>query len=67
MKHEIEGERLKEVQDSIETLEKLLDERIADLHQVKGGMQSRHAYCYYRQLLWNAKYILRDNVKPAKK
>lgn len=66
MKHEIEEGNLKQIQGNIEALEKLLDERIVDLHQVKGGMESRHVFCYYRQLVWNIKLTLRDNVKPIK-
>jgi hypothetical protein len=36
----------------IKDLEKLLTERIADLYEVKGMMQARHAYLFYRQKLW---------------
>lgn len=66
MKHEIENEKVKDFFQVIADLEKLLDERIVDLHEVRGGMQSRHAYCYYRKLLWEAKYIMRDNLKEIK-
>ena len=66
MKHEIESEKVKDFFQVISDLEKLLDERIVDLHEVRGGMQSRHAYCYYRKLLWEAKYIMRDNLKEVK-
>lgn len=66
MKHEIENEKVDDFFQVISDLEKLLDERIVDLHEVRGGMQSRHAYCYYRKLLWEAKYIMRDNLKEIK-
>lgn len=66
MKHEIESEKVKDFFQVISDLERLLDERISDLHEVRGGMQSRHAYCYYRKILWEAKYIMRDNLKEVK-
>jgi hypothetical protein len=47
----------------VDDLEKLLTDRIIDLHEVKGGMQARHAYILYRKLLWEAKYLMRDNLK----
>jgi hypothetical protein len=65
MKHEIESEKVKDFFQIISDLENLLDERIVDLHEVRGGMQARHAYCYYRKLLWEAKYIIRDNLKEV--
>lgn len=66
MKYEIENEKVKDFFNVIAELQKLLDERIVDLHEVRGGMQSRHAYCYYRKLLWEAKDIMRDNLKEIK-
>jgi hypothetical protein len=66
MKSEIENDKVKDFFQVISDLEKLLDERVVDLHEVRGGMQSRHAYCYYRKLLWEAKYIMRDNLKEVK-
>lgn len=66
MTKQIDNEKVKDFFQVIEDLEKLLTERIADLHEVRGGMQSRHAYCYYRKLLWEAKYIMRDNLKEVK-
>jgi hypothetical protein len=47
-------EKVKEAISILNELEKLLDERIVDLHQIKGMMQSRHAYCYYRKYVWDA-------------
>ncbi len=51
-------EKIKEAISILAELETLLTDRISDLHQVKGGMQSRHAYCYYRKHVWDAKHLL---------
>jgi hypothetical protein len=66
MKKEIESEKVNDAFEIITQLEKLLSERICDLHEVKGMMQARHAYIFYRKLLWEAKYLLRDNLKDVK-
>jgi predicted nucleotide-binding protein (sugar kinase/HSP70/actin superfamily) len=59
---QIENKQVLEVFELIDDLEKMLTERISELHEVKGMMQQRHVFCYYRKLLWSAKYILRDNL-----
>lgn len=66
MDYKIENEKVKDFFDVIDSLDKLLTERISDLHEVRGGMQSRHAYCYYRSLVWEAKYLMRDSLKEIK-
>lgn len=66
MDYKIENGKVKDFFEVVDDLEKLLTERISDLHEVRGGMQSRHAYCYYRKLLWDAKYLMRDNLKEIK-
>mgnify|MGYP003633002606 CR=1 FL=1 len=66
MEYTIKEKKLEEFVETINELEKLLTQRISDLHEVKGGVQSRHAYCYYRKLLWEAKYLIRDNAKLTK-
>ncbi len=66
MTQQIEGQKANEFFRIIDELEKLLDDRISDLHEVRGGMQSRHTFCYYRKLLWEAKYIMRDNLHIIK-
>lgn len=58
-KETIKEEKVKEAVDLLEDLSRLLDERIADLHQVKGMMQSRRAYCYYRKYVWDALLLLK--------
>ena len=66
MEYKIESKNVTNFFEVIDDLEKLLTERIGDLHEVKGFMQSRHAYCYYRSLLWEAKYLMQDNLKEIK-
>lgn len=67
MKYEIEKEKLEDAMAEIDRLEGLLTDMISDLHNVKGGMQARHTFMYYRDLAWRVKYILRDDVKPKTK
>ena len=62
----IDDKVLKEIIERIEELERLLTERVMDFHEVKGMMQARHAYIYYRKLVWDIKYLLRDNIKNEK-
>tara|TARA_R110000868_G_scaffold406983_1_gene687839 strand:- start:82 stop:294 length:213 start_codon:yes stop_codon:yes gene_type:complete len=66
MEYKIENEKVKNFFEVVDDLEKLLTERISDLHEVRGGVQARHAYYYYRSLLWEAKYLMRDNLKEIK-
>ena len=53
------GKDKKKIEENIEKLERLLDERIGELHEVKGMQQCRHAYIYYRSILW----AIRDEVR----
>ena len=46
--------KIKETLRILEELSHVLDDIISDLHNVKGGMQARHAYCYYRKYVWEA-------------
>ena len=46
----------------LDDLSKLLDDRISDLYEIKGAMQSRHAYMFYRDKVWDAI----DKLKDAK-
>jgi predicted metal-dependent hydrolase len=61
---EIESELLETFYEKVDYLDDLFSEKIKDLHDVKGGSQSRHNYIFYRKLLWEAKAIIRDNAKP---
>jgi nitrogen regulatory protein PII len=62
----IKQKDLEETQEYLSTLEKHINELIVDLHDVKGAAAQRQLYVYYRTLVWNAKYTLRDKVKVTK-
>jgi hypothetical protein len=47
-------ENLNDALEILDDLSKFLDERVSDLHQVKGGMQARHCYIFYRSKVWDA-------------
>ena len=51
-----------EIYEELETLSKLLTERIEEMHKVQGMQQCRHAYIYYRSFVYRAMFALRDNV-----
>jgi chromosome segregation and condensation protein ScpB len=56
----LNANKLENVLDILDDLAKLMDDRIVDLHEVKGGMQSRHAYIFYREKVWNAMRELKE-------
>ena len=64
--YKISADDLISFNESVHELEILLDERIVDLHEVKGAMQARHAYCFYREKLWEVKRYINENVKETK-
>lgn len=47
-------ENLAEAYETLDDLSKFLDDRVSDLHNVKGGMQARHCYIFYRSQVWDA-------------
>jgi len=59
----INEKSLNEVLEEIKSLEKLLDERIVDLHQLVGAKHERHAFILYRDRLWNIRRLLREQAK----
>jgi len=63
MEYKIDKEKILELKDDFEELEKLLTERISDLHNVQGGIQARHAYIFYRKELRGVRSLLFDNLK----
>ena len=67
MAYKIEKDKVKEALDEMDILENLLTERISDLYEVQGGMQSRHAYLYYRHILNTAKGILMGGLEEIEK
>jgi len=55
-------ELVKEVMDELDSLAEYFDARISDLHNIKGGAAERHAFVYYRKIIWEQTYKLRDEV-----
>jgi len=51
-------DKTNELLEKIKDLDDLLTDRISDFHEVKGLMQARHAYMYYRKLLWEIRDII---------
>lgn len=66
-KMKVDPSKWKEADQEFRDLEKHLTERISDLHEVKGGMQARHAYMYYRYMLWSALEKLDNAVVDKQK
>ena len=68
MKYEIEDHKTRAILEKYDELDKLLTERISDLHEIKGMMQARHAYIFYRKLLWGIKelFVASLKEKPSK-
>ena len=66
---EVNDKKISEVFKEIRELEELLTDRISDLYQVKGGMQARHAYIFYREKLSSIRAKLDSSIKvePKKK
>ena len=54
---------VKKIQESIlelvSDLDNLFGDRIAEMHEVKGGQCERHAFCYYRSKVWD----IRDKAR----
>jgi len=61
--YKIKADVVGEMNDDFKELEDLLTERISDLYEIKGAMQARHAYIYYRSLLCNIKYKFQGAVR----
>ena len=63
MEVKLDTKKLDNALEILDDLSKLLDDRISDLYQVKGGMQSRHAYMFYRDKVWNVISELKQGIK----
>lgn len=50
--------KIANVLEKVDELESLLTERIADMYKVKGFMQARHAYIFYRKVLNEIKDLI---------
>ena len=66
MKYEINESDVLELLGQFEEINKLMDQRIVDLHKVPGASQARHAYIYYRSLLWESKDKFTNSIKLVK-
>jgi len=47
--------KLEQFKENVEHLESLFNDRISEMHNVKGAQAERQAFCYYRSLLWDIK------------
>ena len=60
-------EQIKEILEDIKYFSDLLDDRVSELHKVNGMQQCRHAYIFYRTLLWNIRDKINElNIKSIK-
>lgn len=66
MNYQISKLELDQIHEEIKCLENRLTDMISDLHQVKGGVQARHSFMYYRSILYGVKYRLTEKCKPLK-
>lgn len=66
MKYQIEKKVVNSIMIQMDDLEKLLTERVADLHEIKGMMQARHAYIFYRTKLWDLRNEFTDSLTEVK-
>jgi hypothetical protein len=66
MKYEIEKENIENIFQALNNLDRLLTERISDLHDVKGMMQARHAYIFYRHQVNNVGTLIKESLKNVK-
>ena len=57
---EKKAQRLNEIMSNLETL---ITERISHLQNTEGDMASIHSFLLYRRLVWDARNLMRDNLK----
>lgn len=59
-----------DIPELISELEKLMTEKIEETHKVQGMQSERHAYMYYRSILWKIrsqyKTVTAEMTKPLK-
>lgn len=67
MDYRINDRKCKIIEDKFKELEDLLTDRISDFHEVKGMMQARHAYIYYRSLLVDIKRSFYESIEELKR
>lgn len=49
--------------EDLDMLSTLLNDMVSDMHNVKGGQQSRHAYILYRDYVFKIKQELRKGIQ----
>jgi hypothetical protein len=54
----VDYSKLNNALEILDELSKLFDDRVSDLYQVKGGMEARHAFMFYRDRVWGAMHLL---------
>jgi hypothetical protein len=59
----IDANKLDSALELLDDLAKMMDDRIVELHKVQGGQQTRHAYIFYREKVWNAMRELNQGIK----
>lgn len=59
-KLEFLDEDYSELFELISDLSSFFDERISELHEVKGGMKDRHAFIFYRSILWQIRDVIKS-------
>jgi hypothetical protein len=53
---------LNNVFEDLNFLSRLMDDMVSDLHNVKGGQQTRHSYMLYREYVWRIKAELKQGI-----
>jgi hypothetical protein len=53
---------LDNVFEDLEFLSRLMDDMISDMHNVKGGQQTRHSYMLYREYVWKIRAALKKII-----
>ena len=59
----IDANKLDSALELLDDLAKMMDDRIVELHKAQGGQQTRHAYIFYREKVWNAMNELNQGIK----
>jgi len=63
----IDAANYKEACVAMHTLERCFNQRIEDIHNVKGVQHYRHAFIHYRRITWDALFPMRDELNKRKK
>ena len=64
--YKIEKKDFQKLSEIMANLENLMTERISDLYNVEGSMATRHSFLLYRRMVWDARNLMRDNLKQLK-